>query len=54
MEWHQTKSDDKEKDDVESAISKHQGDTAPPTRLLPHTLTLLQMCALLFSCLCNM
>lgn len=30
MEWHQTKSDDKEKDDVESAISKHQDNTGPP------------------------
>lgn len=29
MEWHQTKSDDKEKDDVESAISKHQDNTGP-------------------------
>lgn len=26
MEWRQTEPDDKEKDDVESAISKHQAD----------------------------
>lgn len=29
MEWYQTESDDKEKDDVESAISKHQDNTGP-------------------------